>query len=836
MEPKRRIISFLLAICLLVGLMPTAAFAAGTDTGKAIQLVDHGIAANIIGGQTSSIYFGTYQQSSNESGGYNVDPIKWRVLSNADGKLFLLSDQNLDVFEYHKENESVTWETSTMRSWLNGLNENKGSGDSAIDYADDNFLDHAFSAKEQTAIADTEVVNDDNPDYQTEGGNNTTDKIFLLSIAEARNNAYFADENSRIATNTSYVAGGGEIGTSGMDPAGGWLRSPGEIASNAAHVYYDGGVNSIGYYVYDVSNAVRPAFNLHLNSVLFTSAAEGGKSASGMDSGLAEVGTAGAEWKLTLLDSGRSFSVTESSLAAEPGGTVEITYSGAETSSNEYVSAMIVDGEGAVLYYGRIVNNSTSGTASGTASVTIPSGLTSGSYTLKVFSEQYNGDKMTDYASAFVDIALTVSGAPVTYTVTVQSDGNGTASADPATAAQGTEITLTATPNSGYHFKEWQVISGSVTITDNKFTMPDNDVTVKAVFETDTPPVSPVYSISADTTTLDFGSVQTGYATLAAQTITITNTGNQQITLTQPTAGNYTIGELSKADLATGETATFTIQPKDNLTAGTYNEAITVKGANGGNSTNEVSISANFTVQSGSGGINPDPHSHTGGTATCTMKAICEICGNEYGEFNLNNHDWSEWTDAGDDVNHMRTCQREGCGAIQTEAHDCTKWLFCGYQRRCDVCNADYGDIVEHDMYYEDRGENGHKPYCRRCDTLFFLEPHIPDCMGKCEICRAACGVTDPDNHDWGEWADDGGGVNHMRTCQRENCDATQTETHADGTATCQSPAICSGCGQAYGSKDENNHTGGTEIRGYVAPTATKAGYTGDTYCKGCGL
>lgn len=267
MEPKRRIISFLLAICLLVGLMPTAAFAAGTDTGKAIQLVDHGIAANIIGGQTSSIYFGTYQQSSNESGGYNVDPIKWRVLSNADGKLFLLSDQNLDVFEYHKENESVTWETSTMRSWLNGLNENKGSGDSAIDYADDNFLDHAFSAKEQTAIADTEVVNDDNPDYQTEGGNNTTDKIFLLSIAEARNNAYFADENSRIATNTSYVAGGGEIGTSGMDPAGGWLRSPGEIASNAAHVYYDGGVNSIGYYVYDVSNAVRPAFNLHLNSV-----------------------------------------------------------------------------------------------------------------------------------------------------------------------------------------------------------------------------------------------------------------------------------------------------------------------------------------------------------------------------------------------------------------------------------------------------------------------------------------------------------------------------------------------------------------------------------------
>ncbi|MCI6554033.1 MAG: S-layer homology domain-containing protein, partial [Lachnospiraceae bacterium] len=110
--------------------------------------------------------------------------------------------------------------------------------------------------------------------------------------------------------------------------------------------------------------------------------------------------------------------------------------------------------------------------------------------------------------------------------------------------------------------------------------------------------VAPVYSISADTTTLNFGSVQTGYTTPAAQTITVTNTGNQQITLTQPTASHYTIGALSKADLAAGETATFTVQPKSGLAAGTYNERITVKGASGGNSTNEISIWANFTVQS----------------------------------------------------------------------------------------------------------------------------------------------------------------------------------------------------------------------------------------------
>ena len=78
--------------------------------------------------------------------------------------------------------------------------------------------------------------------------------------------------------------------------------------------------------------------------------------------------------------------------------------------------------------------------------------------------------------------------APTTHTVTVQNDGNGSGSATPATAAAGTEITLSATANTGYHFKEWQVVSGSVTITNNKFTMPASNVTVKAIFEADVTP------------------------------------------------------------------------------------------------------------------------------------------------------------------------------------------------------------------------------------------------------------------------------------------------------------------------------------------------------------
>ena len=85
---------------------------------------------------------------------------------------------------------------------------------------------------------------------------------------------------------------------------------------------------------------------------------------------------------------------------------------------------------------------------------------------------------------------------PTTYTVTVSNDGNGTGTATPSTAAAGTEITLTATPNTGYHFKEWQIISGGVTIKDDKFLMPNDNVEVKAIFEEDTPPAPTEHTVT----------------------------------------------------------------------------------------------------------------------------------------------------------------------------------------------------------------------------------------------------------------------------------------------------------------------------------------------------
>ena len=186
-----------------------------------------------------------------------------------------------------------------------------------------------------------------------------------------------------------------------------YLRSPGSKTFYVAIVSSDGSVQYSGVSILKENNhrTVRPAFNLNLNSVLFASAAVSGKP----DGGLTPIPEySGNEWKLTLLDSSRSFAVTKKTADAAPGDTVTLNYKGATTGINEYISAIIADSSGA-RYYGRVAQPTAE---SGTVEIKIPSDLAPGRYTLKVFSEQCNGDYNTDYASKFTDIALTVENQP----------------------------------------------------------------------------------------------------------------------------------------------------------------------------------------------------------------------------------------------------------------------------------------------------------------------------------------------------------------------------------------------------------------------------------------
>ena len=198
------------------------------------------------------IYFGNYYQSNSST----KEPIKWRVLSVNGNDAFLLADQTLDAKPYNEECENVTWATCTLRTWLNNT-----------------FLNTAFTSAEQAAIKNTTVVNDDNPKYGTEGGENTTDKVYILSIAEASNTAYgfngefHAYSETREAKNTAYAKECGACTSTNTGYEGNgdwWLRSPGYVSLYASNVNDSGrgGSLSVDY----GGDAVRPALHLNLSS------------------------------------------------------------------------------------------------------------------------------------------------------------------------------------------------------------------------------------------------------------------------------------------------------------------------------------------------------------------------------------------------------------------------------------------------------------------------------------------------------------------------------------------------------------------------------------------
>ncbi|MBE6572825.1 MAG: serine/threonine protein kinase [Ruminococcaceae bacterium] len=189
-----------------------------------------------------TITFGAYEQDNDTSNG--KEAIKWIVLAKEDGKALVTSKYALDCQPYNEEDTSVTWEKCTLREWLNN-----------------DFYNAAFSESEKTQIESTYVVNDDNAVYGTEGGKDTSDKIFLLSIDEAEE--YFDSDEERECTPTDYADANGAYVNSDNGNCCWWIRSPGDTY-DASYVYTDGGVSDSGLIVSNSDNAVRPALWINL--------------------------------------------------------------------------------------------------------------------------------------------------------------------------------------------------------------------------------------------------------------------------------------------------------------------------------------------------------------------------------------------------------------------------------------------------------------------------------------------------------------------------------------------------------------------------------------------
>ena len=203
------------------------------------------------------VTFGTYPQTK---AGNDATPIEWLVLARDGDKALLISRYGLDAQPYNKDNTIVTWETCTLRTWLNST-----------------FYNKAFSSAEQAAILTTNVDNSENQCYSgwnASGGNNTQDKVFLLSYAEA--NKYFdvthdnsSNTKSRVAPTAYAIAQGAWKDSSyetadGIDAGWWWLRSPGYSRRNAADVSHDGSLHfaRVNY----ASGSVRPALWVNIEA------------------------------------------------------------------------------------------------------------------------------------------------------------------------------------------------------------------------------------------------------------------------------------------------------------------------------------------------------------------------------------------------------------------------------------------------------------------------------------------------------------------------------------------------------------------------------------------
>ena len=368
---KKRILSILLTLCMMLCLTPISVFAeeVGAWGSAAIKLGADALNKTVNTEIAPTVYFGQNHENN---------PAAWRVIgydgngvTSAQGDITLFAAYNMG---WSKFGSSAAYADSDLKTAIDALAEKLTSKETDA-VQKQTLASGSYNRENTDCVAGAQVDN----------------AVFWpLSTAEAsavNNDLRIADREHQYWASSYW-----------------WLRSPGAKNRDVASV--DGFAN-IDHDGIDISNmwGVRPAFKLNLNSVLFASAAVGGKP----DGGLTEVPEySGSEWKLTLLDSSRSFAVTEKTADAAPDDTVTLNYSGATTGANEYISVIIADNNGA-QYYGRVAQPTAE---SGTVEIKIPSDIAPGDYTLKVFNEQYNGDYKTDYASNFTDIALTVENQP----------------------------------------------------------------------------------------------------------------------------------------------------------------------------------------------------------------------------------------------------------------------------------------------------------------------------------------------------------------------------------------------------------------------------------------
>ena len=211
------------------------------DSAEKLQSIKPLLLAKAKPGDT--VFLGTYEQDNNTSNG--KEDIAWLVLEVKDGKALVVSKYALDCKQYNTSNTIVTWETCTLRKWLNT-----------------DFINSAFSSDEKAKIPTVTVSADKKHGHSANPGNATQDQVFLLSITEA--NKYFNSNGARQCEPTDYAVANGSSESNSGNFCRWWLRSPGSTQDSAAYVFSGGGVIESGNDVDIGTSAVRPAMWISL--------------------------------------------------------------------------------------------------------------------------------------------------------------------------------------------------------------------------------------------------------------------------------------------------------------------------------------------------------------------------------------------------------------------------------------------------------------------------------------------------------------------------------------------------------------------------------------------
>ena len=537
-----QVMAVLLAISMITCFIPQTAAQAYAESGDPGLELDTGVLETGVNTDSAqTVYYGVNGEN----------PVAWRVIKykdkgntyieNQDGAMTLFAADNLTSGVQFATNGQNYYATSNLKVVLDGNDDVVG------------MYKSLFSTQEQSAIESRTLgvagYTDVEPYSTGISGNQTSGYLWPLSTAEA------FTLPSVIRSASSYW----------------WLRSPGDIDIRAAIVYSAGFVHNDGIDV-DDRICVRPAFNLDLSSVIFTSAAKGGKSSVSVGADALKPVSANTtgEWKLTVHDGSRDVFVASATtgavLSAEEGyasWSVPIAYNlqyapvSPTFADNEYVSVILADSSGNALYYGNIDK----GNLIGTKNVTIPTGLAAGKFSLHVFSQEINDDYLTDYSSVFRTIELTVTAAP-TYSVTVNNgDGGGE-------YTEGTTVTITAdAPAEGKRFKEWTGDVDKVTFTEGskktataEFTMPAKPLTFEATYEN----IPAKAAVPTGKTLTYNGKVQTGVAAGTGYTLSGTKSATK--------AGSYQATATLKSGYiwTDGTTAAKTINWKINKATNTF--------------------------------------------------------------------------------------------------------------------------------------------------------------------------------------------------------------------------------------------------------------------------